>query len=149
MARDHGRRHHPFNRILLLGLIALAVVWMAALIPGDRLIGATGLVLSAAAQGRSLPPPPAAPVQIFRPDLATCQPQNLVAAHRRHLEQFASQPPEVLVRLRQLQLEMGEATLRSCAGQNLISREEAERIWRDLQLMPMPQAPSADDSQRP
>ena len=149
MAREHGSRRHPINRALLLGLIALAVVWMAALLPGDRLIGATALVTSAAAQGRSQPPPPAAPVQIFRPDLATCQPQNLVAAHRRHLEQFASQPPQVLARLRQLQLEMGEATLKSCAGQNLISRQEAERIWRELQLMPLPQAPSADDSQRP
>jgi hypothetical protein len=140
---------NSFRKAVVLALIALAVVWLAAVVPGDRLIGAMALVPSAAAQGRSQPPPPAAPVQIFRPDLATCQPQNLVAAHRRHLEQFASQPPQVLARLRQLQLEMGEATLKSCASQNLISRQEAERIWRELQLMPLPQAPSAEGSQRP
>jgi hypothetical protein len=133
----------------MLGMIALTVVWMVALVPGDHLIGATSLVPSAAAQGRTMPPPPAAPVQIYRPDLATCQGQNLLAAHRRHLEQFNSQPPQVLARLRQLQLELGEATLKRCASQNLISRQEAERIWRELQLMPLPQAPSADSSQRP
>ena len=149
MVRLPSPWQNSFRKALVLALIALAVVWMGALLPGDRLIGGAALVPAAVAQGRPVPPPPAAPVQIYRPDLATCQPQNLVVAQRRHLKQFATQPPEVLARLRQLQLELGEATLRSCAAQNLISREEAERIWRDLQTMPLPQAPSAGASQRP
>ena len=149
MPRAEGPRSRPLSRTLLLGLIASAVAVLVALVPGGRLIGATVLVPRAVAQDRPVPPPPAPPVQIFRPDLTTCQPTNLLAAQRRQLAQFASQPPEVLARLRQLQLELGEATLKRCAAQNLISREEAERIWRELQLMPLPQTPSAEAGQRP
>jgi len=122
------------------------VVWLSLM---GLLIGSSALVPSVSAQGRSMPAPPAAPVQIYRPDLVTCQPDHLVTAFRRQLDQFASQPPQVMARLRQLQLELAEGTLRSCAEQNLISREVAERIWRDMQTMPLPQAPGSGEGQRP
>jgi len=101
---------------------------------------------AALAQGRSMPPPPAAPVTTYRPDQATCQSDNMLGAYRRQLQQFAGQSTKVLLRLRQVQLEMAEASLKDCASQNLLSRDEADRIWRKLQAMPLPQ-PAA--SQRP
>lgn len=96
------------------------------------------------AQGRSMPPPPQPPVRIYRPDENTCQPANLTAAYQTQLSQFADQPRHVLLRLREVQLEMAEKSLKACAEQDLLSRPEAERIWRELQLLPLPQA-----SQRP
>ncbi|MCT0230799.1 hypothetical protein KQ306_08045 [Synechococcus sp. CS-1324] len=132
-----------------LGLIALLVEVLVALFPAGRLIGSTALLPGALAQGRTMPTPPAAPVRVYRPDFATCQPDHLTAAFRRQLDQFVGQSPQVMARLRTLQLELGEATLRSCADQNLISREVAEQIWRDLQTMPLPQAPPGTGSQRP
>ncbi len=118
-------------RQVLLSLIGL----IGALSPGAAL-----------AQGRSMPPPPAAPVTTYRPDQATCQSDNMLGAYRRQLQQFAGQSTKVLLRLRQVQLEMAEASLKDCASQNLLSRDEADRIWRKLQAMPLPQ-PAA--SQRP
>ncbi|NQV11566.1 MAG: hypothetical protein HQ527_10455 [Cyanobacteria bacterium] len=119
------------NRKLLFGLIGL----ISTLSPGAAL-----------AQGRSMPPPPAAPVTIYRPDQATCQSENMLGAYRRQLQQFAGQSTKVLIRLREVQLELAEGSLKNCASQNLLSRDEAERIWRELQAMPLPQ-PAA--SQRP
>lgn len=96
---------------------------------------------------------PAVPVQTFEPDPLTCKSDNLLAAYRRQLSQFASQPPKVLARLREVQLEMGEATLKRCAALGHLSRPEAEQIWREFQLMPLPTAtvpsPAPAPVQRP
>lgn len=105
------------------------------------------------AQGRTMPPPPKTPVKTYQPDAETCRSENLLRAYRQQLQTFADQPPEVLVRLRRLQLELGEASLKRCANENRISREEADRIWRELQAIPMPQPsgsqPQPSGSQRP
>jgi hypothetical protein len=115
-------------------LAVLVLVVIAAVVPGHP----------ARAQGRQMPPPPEEPVRLYRPDGSTCRPENLTAAYQGQLLQFADQPRHVLLRLREVQLEMAEKSLKACAEQNLLSRPEAERIWRELQLLPLPQA-----SQRP
>ena len=122
------------------------------------LIRSLGLALALAALGLTGPAAhsqdrrtPLAPVQTFEPDPLTCKRDNLLAAYRRQLNQFASQPPKVLVRLREEQLEMGEATLKRCAALGYLSRPDAEQIWREFQLMPLPTAtaPAPSPAQRP
>ena len=122
------------------------------------LIRSLGLALALAALGLTGPAAhsqdrrtPLAPVQTFEPDPLTCKRDNLLAAYRRKLNQFASQPPKVLVRLREVQLEMGEATLKRCAALGYLSRPDAEQIWREFQLMPLPTAtaPAPSPAQRP
>jgi hypothetical protein len=117
----------PAPAVLVLALIG-------AVVPGEQ----------SSAQSRPMPPPPEEPVRLYRPDGDTCRPENLTAAYRDQLLQFADQPQQVLLRLREVQLEMAEKSLKACAEQNLLSRPEAERIWRELQLLPLPQS-----SQRP
>ncbi len=90
------------------------------------------------AQGRPMPPPPMAPVKIYNPDADTCRADPLLRSYRNQLQQFADQPPAVIQRLRLMQLAMGEASLKQCASDGRLSREEADRIWRELQSMPMP-----------
>ncbi len=118
---------------------------------GLRALGLTAMLLAGSipavlAQGRPMPPPPKPPVRIYEPDAETCRSESLLRAYRLQLQTFADQPPEVLLRLRRLQLELAEATLKRCANDKRISREEADRIWRELQAMPLPQS---SGSQRP
>ncbi len=133
-----GLRSRPWRALRRAILPLLAAGWLVGvpLQPG-RLF----------AQGRVMPPPPKAPVRIYRPDGDTCQADNLLSTYRMQLLQFADQPPAVLARLRQIQLEMGEASLKTCAEANLLTREEAERIWDELQRMSLPGRP--EDRQSP
>jgi hypothetical protein len=109
---------------LLLGTASLALVTLS---PWSPPLGA-----------RTMAPPPKTPVKIYQPDDDTCQPERLLKAYQNQLRQFADQPPQVLQRLRQMQLDLGEASLKRCANENRISREEADRIWRELQRQPLP-----------
>lgn len=112
--------------------------------PASLLLGTASLLLGAISPwgpplaARTMPPPPKTPVRIYQPDGDTCKAEHLLKAYRNQLLQFADQPPEVLQRLRQMQLELGEASLKRCANENRISREEADRIWRELQSQPLP-----------
>jgi hypothetical protein len=89
-------------------------------------------------RARTMAPPPKTPVKIYKPDGDTCRAEHLLKAYQSQLLLFADQPPQVLQRLRQMQLELGEASLKRCANENRISREEADRIWRELQRQPLP-----------
>ncbi len=112
--------------------------------PAPLLLAAVSLVLGAISpwspplRARTMAPPPKTPVKIYQPDGDTCRAEHLLKAYQSQLLQFADQPPEVLQRLRQMQLELGEASLKRCANENRISREEADRIWRELQRQPLP-----------
>ncbi|MCT0219181.1 hypothetical protein KQ304_09240 [Synechococcus sp. CS-1329] len=111
---------------------------------GSLLLGSASLVLvtispwSPPLEARTMAPPPKTPVRIYQPDGDTCQADHMLKAYQNQLLQFADQPPQVLQRLRQIQLELGEASLKRCANENRISREEADRIWRELQRQPLP-----------
>lgn len=112
--------------------------------PAALLAGFASLALLASGSGipsleaRTMPPRPKTPVRLYQPDGDTCREEHLLKAYRNQLQQFADQPPQVLQRLRQMQLELGEASLKRCANEGLISREEADRIWRELQRQPLP-----------
>ncbi|SBO42335.1 hypothetical protein [Cyanobium sp. NIES-981] len=89
-------------------------------------------VLPAAAQGRRGPPPPSPKVVIYDPDPLSCQPDTIRQAFARHLDPFADQSPAVLARLRVVQLEMTESSLRRCVAKGLMEQQAAAALFQEL-----------------
>lgn len=111
---------------LALGLVPLA-------------LGGTPAVLAQP----NRPPLPSSRVQEFNSDEGTCRPEAITTAYRQHLQPWAEQPPQVLERLRQLQLEMTTASLQRCVQKGLLSAEQAAAIDRQLGLSTAPAAPAS------
>ena len=92
---------------------------------------ATGLSGPGAGVARAnskMPPLPASPVQTFQPDLATCQPENLLRGYRQQLAAYADQPPAVVDRLKLLQRDMAVASINRCISKGLLSKQQASQL---------------------
>lgn len=77
-------------------------------------------------------------VERFDPDPEVCRPQAIRDSFARQLQPWSDQPPAVLDRLRQLQLEMTRATLRRCVSRGLMDPTEATRLEQQLGLVGAP-----------
>jgi hypothetical protein len=103
--------------------------WLGLLLPLAAVLAAE---LPAPAQGRRGPPPPAPRVVIYDPDPVSCQPDTIRQAFSRHLAPFADQSPTVLARLRTVQLEMTDSSLRRCVAKGLMEPAAAAALRREL-----------------
>jgi hypothetical protein len=83
-------------------------------------------------------------VERFDPDPEVCRPQAIRDSFARQLQPWSDQPPAVLERLRQLQLEMTRNTLRRCVSRGLMEPAEATRLEQQLGLVagPAPLSPA-------
>lgn len=112
------------------------------LCPAAWLSGASlfGLMLSApvalAVPGDGIAIPPPTRVERFNPDEKVCRPAAIEAGFARQLQPWADQPPAVLERLRQVQLEMTRATVQRCVSKGLLSAAQAADLQRRLSLTP-------------
>jgi hypothetical protein len=101
-----------------------------------QLAAAAALAVPAAspaqAQGRRAPPPPTPKVVIHDPDPVSCQPDTIRQAFARHLAPFAGQSPAVMARLREVQLEMTDASLRRCVAKGLLEPDAAAALRQEL-----------------
>ena len=105
-------------RLNLLGATASALVVCFTPMPG--------------AIAASKPPlPPARPVH-YDPDPDICQPAALQKSFQLQLLPWADQPPAVQARLRQVQLEMLQATLQRCISKGLLSPDAARNLEQTL-----------------
>ncbi|MCX5948160.1 MAG: hypothetical protein NTY67_08275 [Cyanobacteria bacterium] len=104
-----------------------------------NLLGATASALAIccstpmpAAIAASKPPlPPARPVH-YDPDPDICQPAALQRSFQLQLLPWADQPAAVQARLRQVQLEMLQATLQRCISKGLLSPDAARNLEQTL-----------------
>ena len=92
---------------------------------------AAGVSVAGASESRAnskMPPLPPAPVQTFQPDLATCQPEQLLRGYRQQLAAYADQPPAVVERLKLLQRDMAVGSLNRCISKGLLSKQQASQL---------------------
>jgi hypothetical protein len=75
-------------------------------------------------------------VVIYDPDPVSCQPDTIRQAFARHLAPFADQSPAVLARLRQVQLEMTDSSLRRCVAKGLMEPDTAAALRQELAAQP-------------
>ncbi len=107
--------------------------------------------LAVPAGGIAIPPPTR--VERFNPDAKVCQPAAIQAGFARQLQPWSDQPPAVLERLRQVQLEMTHATVQRCVSKGLLSAADAADLERKLGLSsnggPAPAAGGASGAAAP
>ncbi len=82
----------------------------------------------------SMPPLPPARQVLYDPDPATCKPASLQSNFQKQLLPWADQPAAVQARLRQLQLEMLQATLQRCVRKGLLTAEQVNSLEQALGL---------------
>ncbi len=111
------RRHPP------LGLLLAPLSWFLV-------FGAASPALPAAAA--TMPPPPPPRQVLYDPDPAICQPAALQSSFQQQLRPWSDQPAAVQARLRQVQLEMLQATLKRCVSKGLLSPEAASSLEKTL-----------------
>ncbi len=112
-------------------LPALSVRRLPVAAPVLAIALATGLSGPGAGAARAkskMPPLPASPVQTFQPDLATCQPEQLLRGYRQQLAAYADQPPAVVEQLKLLQRDMAVASINRCISKGLLSKEQASQL---------------------
>lgn len=114
------------------GLAAvLAAALMAALPPGASEI-------ARAEPTRPQPPPPRK--VLYDPDQTTCQPAHVERTFAEQLKPWADQSEAVQARLRQVQAEMLQGSLRRCVARGLLSEAEAQALMQRLLASPQPSA---------
>ena len=112
------------------GLAAvLAAALMAALPPGASEI-------ARAEPTRPQPPPPRK--VLYDPDQTTCQPAHVERTFAEQLKPWADQSEAVQARLRQVQAEMLQGSLRRCVARGLLSEVEAQALMQRLLASPQP-----------
>ncbi|MEX0587662.1 MAG: hypothetical protein WD136_00220 [Cyanobium sp.] len=113
---------------------------MLGTLVGSLLLAAQAPIttLSASAQGRQQPPLPQSRPTLYDPDLTTCEPERIRLAFQQQLQPFADEGDAVMARLRQVQLEMTANTLRRCVGRELLGRQQADQLFRELSASPSP-----------
>lgn len=102
----------------------------------------------------SRPAAPASPQQRFDPDLRTCQPAVIEAAHLHGLDPYRDQPEAVLARLAVLRNQLTRGTIERCLARGLISADQARQLQQGLSptagVDDRPASPPApQDSSRP
>jgi hypothetical protein len=80
------------------------------------------------------PPPPEPRLKNYHPDETTCQGDLIRSSFAKNLLPWADQPEAVLASLRQLQVEMTQATLASCVRQKLMTPAQAAALQKELGL---------------
>jgi hypothetical protein len=102
------------------------------------LIGsALGLGLQPAmGQGRQPALPPSRPT-LYDPDRTTCEPERIRQAFQQQLQPFADQSDAVINQLRQVQLDMTRSSLRRCVSRELLTRQQADQLFRELATSPI------------
>ncbi len=111
--------------------LAMTVWRLPVAAPALAFATATGLSWAGAGAARvnsKMPPPPASPVQTFQPDLATCQPEQLLRGYRQQLAAYADQPPAVVERLKLVQRDMAVGSLNRCISKGLLSKQQASQL---------------------
>lgn len=83
-------------------------------------------------QGRTMPPPPASRPTLYDPDAMTCEPDRIRSGFQRQLQPYADQSPAVLAKLRQVQLDLTERSLRRCVERQLLSPQQAAQLRAEL-----------------
>jgi len=89
-------------------------------------------------------------VDRFNPDLQVCTPEAIRRGYVSQMQPWADQPPAVVARLREVQLEMTRSTLRRCVSKGLMDRAQAEQLFAQLISQPSsPPTPSAGPAPAP
>ena len=111
------------------------------------LLAGSALSVSMAAPGlaASMPPLPPARQVLYDPDPAICKPASLQNNFRQQLLPWADQPAAVQAKLRQVQLELLQATLQRCVSKGLLSPEQAGTLGKEL----LGEAPTQPSGARP
>lgn len=101
-------------------------------------LGGAALPVTMAEPGlaASMPPLPPARQVLYDPDPATCKPASLQSNFQKQLLPWADQPAAVQASLRQLQLEMLQATLQRCVRKGLLTPEQVSSLEQALGLPP-------------
>lgn len=76
--------------------------------------------------------PPPTRVDRFNPDQQVCTPEAIRQGYLSQMQPWADQPPQVVARLREVQLEMMRSTLRRCVSKGLMDRTAAEQLFAQL-----------------
>lgn len=114
------------------GLAAvLAAALMAALALPPR-----ASEIARAEPTRPQPPPPRK--VLYDPDQTTCQPAHVERTFAEQLKPWADQSEAVQARLRQVQAEMLQGSLRRCVARGLLSEAEAQALMQRLLASPQP-----------
>lgn len=125
------------------------------LMQGHQPLGKSGLALAAGltlllmgagftpCRAQQDPPPPEPRLKEYHPDETTCQGPLIRSSFAKNLLPWAEQPPQVFASLRQVQVDMTQATLASCVRQKLMTPAQAEALQKELGLItpPNPQNP--------
>lgn len=88
-------------------------------------------------EGRRQPEPPPSRPTTYDPDRTTCEVQLIRAAFQAQLQPYADQSATVLVRLRELQLEMVRRSLKRCVQRELLTPKQADQLVRELTASPI------------
>lgn len=107
-------------------LVAGALLSLACALPGAAIAGPTR------------PQPPPSRKVLYDPDQATCQPANVERTFAEQLKPWADQSEAVQVRLRQVQAEMLQGSLRRCVARGLLSEADAQALQQKLLAGPQP-----------
>ncbi|MFM7266510.1 MAG: hypothetical protein ACKOZW_13150 [Cyanobium sp.] len=115
--------------------MALALVLATA--PAVLLPGRPGGPSAAQAEPTRPQPPPPRKV-LYDPDQATCQPAHVERTFAEQLKPWADQSEAVQARLRQVQAEMLQGSLRRCVARGLLGEAEAQALMQRLLASPHP-----------
>lgn len=100
-------------------------------------LGSVLLVPPTWSQGRRQPDPPASLPTTYDPDRTTCDVERIRTAFQQQLRPYADQSEVVLARLRTLQLEMTRSSLNRCVARDLLTRQQADQLARELAASPI------------
>ena len=95
-----------------------------------------GAMEASAGLGRQQPAPPSSPPTRYDPDRTTCEPERIRSAFQQQLQPYADQSEAVIGQLRLIQLEMTRSTLRRCVSRDLLTRPQADQLFRELSSSP-------------
>ena len=118
---------------LSVGLVLTAAPLLAPL-PAQLPAALPALFLAPLRAEPLRPKPPASVPLKLDPDATTCTPERISEAFAQHLRPWADQPPEVLNKLRQLQVEMTRASISRCVSLGRLSAEQAAALHSELGL---------------
>ena len=96
------------------------------------LLGALVVAPPSWGQGRRQPEPHPSKPNLYDPDRTTCDAERIRTAFQQQLQPYRDQSPAVLAQLRRVQLEMTAKTLRRCVERNLLTRQQADQLFKEL-----------------
>lgn len=117
------------------GLMAMRAMGRITVLAALAVLGGTADI-ARAEPSRPQPPPPRK--VLYDPDQVTCQPAHVERTFAEQLKPWADQSEAVLARLRQVQAEMLQGSLRRCVARGLLSEAEAQALLQRLLASPQP-----------